>query len=173
MHSACSACKKMKWETKMRGRELPRMEALSFMVLVAHGGIVVMEAGCGDRHWFSFFSPLLHRVFHSPYQQCSCLSAVASWRCCWWRRRGRLVVVRGGRCFCFSVFSSSSSCLLLVLLSVLFFLLFFVHSPLSLFSFIFSFFSPLFPSLFFLFFPSSTSSLPFLAFIGQLNALWW
>jgi len=62
-------------------------------------------------------------VFCFPCQQCSCLSAVASWRCCWWRRRGRREVVRGRRCFGFSVFSSSFSCLLLVLL-------FFVHSTL-------------------------------------------
>jgi len=59
MHSAHSACKKMKWETKTRGRELPGMEALWFTVLVAHGGVVVAAAGCGGRCWFSFLSPLL------------------------------------------------------------------------------------------------------------------
>jgi hypothetical protein len=50
VHSAHSTCKKMKWETKTRGRELPGMEALSFTMLVAHGGIVVAEASCSDRH---------------------------------------------------------------------------------------------------------------------------
>jgi hypothetical protein len=49
----------MKWETKTRGRELPGMEALSFMVLVAHGGVGVAAADCGGKHWFSFFSSLL------------------------------------------------------------------------------------------------------------------
>jgi len=39
----------MKWETKMRGRELPGMEALWFTVLVAHGSVVIAAAGCGGR----------------------------------------------------------------------------------------------------------------------------
>jgi len=59
VHSAHSACKERKWETKTRGRELPGMEALSFTVLVAHGGVGVAAAGYGGRRWFSFFSPLL------------------------------------------------------------------------------------------------------------------
>jgi len=59
VHSARSACKERKWETKTRGRELPGMEALSFTVLVAHGCIGVAIAGYSGRHWFSFFSPLL------------------------------------------------------------------------------------------------------------------
>ena len=157
----------MKWETKTRGRELPGMEALSFTVLVAHGGVGVAIAGCGGRRWFSFFSPLLRCAvfflcFLFPCQRCSCLSVVASWRCCWcwrcswWRRRGRLAVVRGGLCFSFSVFSSFSSCLLLVLLSLfsLYFSLrfsffsLFSYVPLSVFFFLlfphwfFSSFSP-------------------------------
>jgi len=44
---------------------------------------------------------LVSFVFHFSRQQCSCLSAVASWRCCWLRRRGRWVVVSGGRSFSF------------------------------------------------------------------------
>jgi len=31
-------------------------------VLAAHGGVGVMAAGCGGRHWFSFFSLLLRCV---------------------------------------------------------------------------------------------------------------
>jgi hypothetical protein len=38
------------------------MEALSFTVLVAHGGVGVVAADCGVRRWFSFFFPLLHCV---------------------------------------------------------------------------------------------------------------
>jgi hypothetical protein len=57
----------MKWATKTRGRELPGMEALLFTVLVAHGGVVVAATGCGGRHCFSFFSPLLHRAICSLY----------------------------------------------------------------------------------------------------------
>jgi hypothetical protein len=54
--------RKMKWETKMRGRELPGMEALLFTVLVAHGGVVVAATGYCGRRCFSFFSPLLRRA---------------------------------------------------------------------------------------------------------------
>ena len=38
------------------------MEALSFTVLVAHGGVGVATAGYGGRRWFSFFSPLFRGV---------------------------------------------------------------------------------------------------------------
>jgi len=81
------------------------MEALSFTVLVAHGGVGVAAAGCGCssssllflRCFFSLFLlfPLLLFVsfvpssslcfFCSLCQQCSSLSAAASWRCWWWR----------------------------------------------------------------------------------------
>jgi hypothetical protein len=82
-------------------------------------------------------------------------------------------VVRGGHYFCFSVFSSSSSCLLLVLLSVLFFYCssFTLLSLFSLLAFLsFPLCSPL--SFFFFSHPPLVHCL-FLAFIGQLNALWW
>jgi len=36
-------------ETETGGRELPGMEALSFTVLVAHGGVGVATTGCGGR----------------------------------------------------------------------------------------------------------------------------
>jgi hypothetical protein len=52
----------MKWETKTRGRELHGMEALLFMVLVAHDGIVVAAASCAARLCFSFLFPLLCRA---------------------------------------------------------------------------------------------------------------
>jgi hypothetical protein len=38
------------------------MESLSFTVLVAHGGVGVVAAGYGGRHWFSFFSPLFRCI---------------------------------------------------------------------------------------------------------------
>jgi len=149
VHSAHSVCKMMKQETKTRGRELPGMEALSFTVLVAHDGVGVATTGCGGRHWFSFFFPLLRCAifflcFFVPLLTvflplCSNFVAV------------RLVLVvslvatkrRTGRgtwrmlLRFFSVFFSSCSCLLLVFL-------FSIHSTLSL---------PLL-AFFFFFFPS-------------------
>jgi hypothetical protein len=123
VHCARFACKKMKWETKTRGRELPGMEALSFTVLVPHSGVGVAAVGCvedvdspSSLLCFAMLSSSF--VFCSPCQRCSYLSAVASCRCCWWQGRERLAVVRRGRCFGFSVFTSSSSCLLIVVRSL-------------------------------------------------------
>jgi hypothetical protein len=48
----------MKLETKTRGIGLPGMEALSFTMSVAHGGIGVATTGCGGKHCFLFFYPL-------------------------------------------------------------------------------------------------------------------
>jgi hypothetical protein len=49
----------MKLETKTRGIGLPGMEALSFTMLVDHGGVGVAAAGCGGKRcFFFFFSPL-------------------------------------------------------------------------------------------------------------------
>jgi hypothetical protein len=48
----------MKLETKTRGIGLPGMEALSFTMSVAHGGIGVPTTGCGGKHCFLFFYPL-------------------------------------------------------------------------------------------------------------------
>jgi len=59
VHSARSTCRKMKLETKTRGIGLPGMEALSFTMLVDHGGVGVAAAGCGGKRcFFFFFSPL-------------------------------------------------------------------------------------------------------------------
>jgi hypothetical protein len=63
----------MKLETKTRGIGLPGMEALSFTMPVAHGGIGVAATGCGGKHCFLFFYPLfwfasvfLFFFVHSP-----------------------------------------------------------------------------------------------------------
>ena len=58
VNCARSTCKNMKLETNTRGIGLPGMEALSFTVLVAHGGVGVAAAGCGGKRCFFFFSPL-------------------------------------------------------------------------------------------------------------------
>ena len=117
------------------------MEALSFTVLVPHSGVGVAAVGCVEdvdspSSLLCFAMLSSSSVFCSPCQRCSCLSAVASCRCCWWQGRERLAVVRRG---------PASASLYLLLLHPAFWL-WFVHSPLSL-SLSFSFFSLLFSSI--------------------------
>jgi len=100
VNCARSTCKNMKLETNTRGIGLPGMEALSFTVLVAHGGVGVAAAGCGGKRCFFFFSPLFWFVsvflcfflftllslflsfVHSPLFFCFCSPLSAFFSCC-------------------------------------------------------------------------------------------